>query len=262
MKHKTLMALAGCGTLIQCSIANAQFLGIQIVDVSSWMSTVGPPNIRNSYNAEGGPAAYQVYRIFAMFGDSGASNADNRVNVISGLERNPWSLTLTSGMVLNWTSTYTLTHSPLSNNYPPALDLPGAGGLLGWETWATIGVQLGSTEARYTFGAVIPGQLNNFVPDFSADNAALYITPNDTQGKAIELNTTTTAGQGHTGFGVLLMQITVTTGSMFNGQFNLNIGAPGSTQDVLGLTFGAVPAPGAMALFGIAGLIGSRRRRA
>jgi hypothetical protein len=224
------------------------------------MSTVGPTNIRNSYNAAGGPAAYRIYRIFSMFDDTGLNNPDNRVNVIHGLPGNPWALSLTSGSVRNYT-TYTYTSGEGHYNVAPPSSSAGENADRGWETWATIGLQFGTNVATFTPGAHAPDQLNNFISDFSADDAALLITPDDTQGRAIALNNTAAAGQGHTGFGVLLMQITVTPSSNFNGQFNLNIGGPGSTQDVLGLTFGAVPAPGGLALLGIAGLIGTRRRR-
>jgi MYXO-CTERM domain-containing protein len=264
MKVKTMSALAGLGgALIMSSSADAAFLGIELVNVSAWMSTTANANIAGSYNAAGGPAAFQVYRIFAKFD---ALGGDNRVNAISGLAGNPWAHTMISGSIHNSFSGAGTTSSPfVANNLAPSSATAGPNGNpggFGWETWATISRQFGANTASYSPGAHDPGQLNNFEGSWNANDAALFITPDDAQGAAIALNSTSAAGQGGSGIGVLLMQITVTTGSLFSGQFNVNIGAPGlAPQDILGLTYTNVPAPGALALLGLAGLVGGRRRR-
>ena len=59
------------------------------------------------------------------------------------------------------------------------------------------------------------------------------------------------------GLGVMLAQFTVATGDAIFGEINLLLG---DSTEVRGLIF-ATPAPGALALLGLAGLAGTRRRR-
>lgn len=261
MKVKTLSALAGLGgALILSSSADAAFLGLELVDVSAWMSTVGPTNIRAAYNAAGGPGSYQIYRLFAKFDNTGVANFDNRVNAISGLVGNTWSFNLIGGSVRNYT---TSSSSVVSHfNLPAGSATAGQNAAIGWDTWFTLGTQFGANTHSYSPGAHVGSQLNNFQGNYSANDAALFITPDDTQGRAIALNSTTANGLGGSGFGVLIGQIVVSTGSLFSGTLNLNVGGNAlAPTDVLGLTYTNVPAPGALALLGLAGLVGGRRRR-
>ena len=79
------------------------------------------------------------------------------------------------------------------------------------------------------------------------DNGSWFVTPDDAQGAEI-------GGQ------VLIGQFTVTAGASITGQVSLQgKDADGNTWNADGVTW--VPAPGAIALLGMAGLAGRRRRR-
>jgi hypothetical protein len=237
LKTRTLIAMSACGgTLIAPSTASAAFLGLQVVNVSSWMSTTGPANFRNSYNAAGGPEVYQIYRVFAAFDGTSAMNSNNRVNAVFGSSSSPWALMLATGTLVNWTEETTSTPpSTLHNDLAPISNSP-SNLMHGWETWATIGTQNNLSDATYSPGAH-NGQLNHFQGSFVANDAALFITSSDPQGNAIALNSTSAVGMGGFGFGVLLMQITVTPGSSLSMTFNLTTGAPGGIiQDIFSQT--------------------------
>ncbi len=82
--------------------------------------------------------------------------------------------------------------------------------------------------------------------ELATDNGSWFVTPVDDQG-------------GELGGMVLIGQFTLTGGELV-GQVSLQgKDADGNTWQELGVTW--VPAPGAMALLGLAGLVGRRRRR-
>lgn len=81
------------------------------------------------------------------------------------------------------------------------------------------------------------------------DNGSWFITPEDPQGAEI-------GGQ------VLIGQFTVTAGASVVGQVSLQgKDADGVTWNATSVTWTAVPTPGALALLGLAGVAGRRRRR-
>jgi hypothetical protein len=113
-------------------------------------------------------------------------------------------------------------------------------------------------ESFVTIGALtnVDNALNNIGVDWSnfeaggdlvTDNGSWFVTPDDAQGDEV-------------GNRVLIGQFTVTYGASVIGQVSLQ------GKDADGVTFQAkgvswVPAPGALALLGVAGLAGRRRRR-
>jgi hypothetical protein len=116
---------------------------------------------------------------------------------------------------------------------------------LQWESFVTIGL-LDNTD----------NALNNVGMDWAAfeagdalitDNGSWFVTPNDIQGEEI-------------GGRVLIGQFTISAGASLVGSVSVQ------GKDADGVTFQAtniswVPAPGALALLGVAGLAGRRRRR-
>jgi len=124
-----------------------------------------------------------------------------------------------------------------------------------WDSYVSIG-------AYYQNGAPFgENNLNNIGVDWAAwegggdlfsDNGSWFVTPDDAQGN--ELNGQVFIGQftvqnGEGDFGGLV------------GQINLQgKDANGDTWNAIGATW--VPAPGALALLGLAGIAGRRRRRA
>jgi hypothetical protein len=83
--------------------------------------------------------------------------------------------------------------------------------------------------------------------DLVTDNGSWFVTPDDAQGAEV-------------GNRVLIGQFTVTTGASVIGQVSLQgKDADGVTWQANGVSW--VPAPGALALLGVAGFAGRRRRR-
>ena len=127
---------------------------------------------------------------------------------------------------------------------------------LEWDSYVSIG-------ALYQNGdPYADNNLNNIGIDWSSfenggelftDNGSWFVTPNDQQGQ--ELN-----GR------VFIAQLTIQngTGSLYADlDYMLNLqgkAEDGSTWNAIGLTW--IPAPGAMAVLGMAAMFGSRRRRA
>ncbi len=113
-------------------------------------------------------------------------------------------------------------------------------------------------ESFVTIGQLtnVDNALNNIGIDWSAfeaggdlvtDNGSWFVTPDDPQG-------------AESGNRVLIGQFTVTSGASVIGQVSLQgKDADGVTWQANGVSW--VPAPGALALLGVAGLAGRRRRR-
>ena len=116
---------------------------------------------------------------------------------------------------------------------------------LEWDSFVTIG-RLSNTD----------NALNNIGIDWTSfesggalvtDNGSWFVTPNDAQG-------------GEVGGRVLIGQFTVTSGAALIGHVSLQgKDADGATWQATNVSW--VPAPGALALLGVAGLAGRRRRR-
>ncbi|MCH2153035.1 MAG: hypothetical protein MK089_06805 [Phycisphaerales bacterium] len=127
---------------------------------------------------------------------------------------------------------------------------------LEWDSYVSIGSLYQSGDP---FGE---NNLNNIGIDWTSfenggelltDNGSWFVTPEDMQGQ--ELN-----GR------VFIAQLTIqgSTGDLYSDlDYMLNLqgkDADGQTWNALGLTW--IPAPGAMAVLGMAALVGGRRRRA
>ena len=113
-----------------------------------------------------------------------------------------------------------------------------------WDTYVTIDTDTSDGDAT-ALSPGFDGEVGGLVGDFYTENAAWYVTPDD-------------APQGLADGGkVLLAQLVVAEGLNVKGQLNL-LFYDGS--EAMGLTFDSIPAPGALALLGLAGLVSRRRR--
>ena len=116
---------------------------------------------------------------------------------------------------------------------------------LAYDSWVTIGSETDAGNALSLQGV-------NFGSDpfVSTDNGSWYVTPDDAQGDEI-------------GGRVLIAQLTIAGGGSADDLYG-NLNFQGKLAD--GSNWGAVnqwiPAPGALALLGLAGVAGRRRRRA
>ena len=244
MKVKTLSALAGIGaTMILSGQAEAAFTGLSVIKYTT--VTVG-----------GGPK--DVYRVYANF-----NNAGDTVQAVFGgvspvpgvgggtmsiLNMNATGAALGSGFFDGATDVAPIQTSPGSP--PPNNQL--------WATFATIGKWTAASSTQQAslspgFGSFIAG--NTFI----TANGAWSFAGDPAWTAAGNTDDGSAAGVG-------IMQLTVNAGENVMGTINLQInpgGAlAGAVTGVIGATFNSVPAPGALALLGLAGLVGARRRRA
>ena len=115
---------------------------------------------------------------------------------------------------------------------------------LQWDSFVTIGLLDNAGNALNNIGIDWTGFETGGA--LVTDNGSWFVTPDDAQGAEI-------------GGRVLIGQFTITGGALV-GQVSLQgKDADGATWQANGVTW--VPAPGALALLGLAGLAGRRRRR-
>ena len=117
---------------------------------------------------------------------------------------------------------------------------------LAYDSWVTIGSETDTGNAL-SIQSVNFGSGGNFA---DTDNGSWYVTPDDAQGEEV-------------GGRVLIAQLTIAGGGSADELYG-NLNFQGKLAD--GTNWGAVnewiPAPGALALLGLAGIAGRRRRRA
>jgi MYXO-CTERM domain-containing protein len=251
MKVKTLSALAGLGaTMILSTAAQADLVAntgvntsLSVVEVASGGGT--PP--------VGGPRT--IYHVYANF----TAGADRVLTWgIGGVNFGP-------GGINNLNAAGSGPGLGFTNVGAAGAGTPSSpGSTRDWDTYATLGVRYlsqlpaGADAPAYSpgFPAFITGT-SLVVP---ASGMATFITPDpvNTHGQADFINSGSDDATR-----VLLMQLVVNTGDHVEGTIGLvwdTTGAGGVVAS--GLSFTTVPAPGALALLGLAGLVGSRRRRA
>lgn len=217
-----MKALCALGaTLAAATAANAAYTGL------SFENYVGAGWVANGFSG------LTAWRIYADFDNP----ADFLISVF-GSPLNPMSVASSDGAFYNAAGFDSLT---------APLDLTGIGVWTNqWDTYVTIGLDDSAGDATQ----LSPGfatEVNNLATNFTTFNAAWFITPIDPQG---------TAGN-YPGNRVMIGQFTVAQGQTVSGIVNLQL--DGGVQH-LDQAF-ATPAPGALALLGLAGLAGVRRRR-
>lgn len=278
MKVKHLSILAGAGSLLLAGGANADFLGIDIIDFTNFFSGAGAGEatgtgvgstvgmhpsaaVRTAYNA----GSYRTFRIYAMF------DAADRVLAHGGHSTGTAWSSSTSGSFFNQVelddySNETHYNTPSFTSFNPASRA--------FDTFGTIGRHTGdSNTALYANEAGFVAETNNLAGDWSAVDSGWFsfnplIADNQAKlatGSATDANVQGVAGDGI--YRVLLMQITVGAGEDVEGNIGLlggQLEGVASAYEVTGeaLYYNSVPAPGALALLGLAGLAGARRRRA
>ncbi|MCH2138312.1 MAG: hypothetical protein MK074_04600 [Phycisphaerales bacterium] len=186
----------------------------------------------------GAPYHYTV-RLYADV-DSG-----DRLDAVYGNSDIGFSITMNGGA-----STYQNTSfgGPTSTSINDALFT--AFPSLEWDSYVTIGALYSNGNALQQIGIDWSGFEGG--GDASADNGTWFVTPADAQGEEV-------------GGRVLIGQFTIFKG---DGAYDMTFSAgfqgsnaAGETWNAAGSVDIAVPAPGAVALLGLAGLAGRRRRR-
>jgi MYXO-CTERM domain-containing protein len=251
MKVKTLALAAGLGSLLLAGTANAGLSGWSVELHNQWTNNVTGLN-------------YDVYRVYAI-------TANPETNV-TGIINEP---SLGLGTNIGTKSGNPFFRSTMFGDPAPVRAIAGGGtytfvngggagdpiGGLDNTSYFTLNLANGFPDPPGDGSLLTPG--STMVPEFAAglasgkidwtpDSGALVVVPGDPQ------------GFGDADGRVLLFQLTVAEGDGFTG--HINVSWANTAQGTTGLEtfqiFSQVPAPGALALLGLAGLVGVRRRRA
>ena len=186
-----------------------------------------------------------TYRLFANL-DAGA-----RVDAVYGNSQGALSVAVANGGSIYHNANGGPTSKEINSNFFPFVPS------MEWDSYVSIG-------AYYQNGAPFgENNLNNIGVDWAAwegggdlfaDNGSWFVTPDDAQGA--ELN-------GQVFLGQFTVQGGTGTSADLVGQVNLQgKDADGNTWNAIGASWGGeIPAPGALALLGLAGVAGRRRRR-
>jgi len=243
MKVKTLSALAGLGgALIMSCEANANYVGL----ATQLQTTVTVSGVSRS-----------VWRVYAVF-----SNAQDYVTAIAGSpqtgiltieNRNSNDTALGTGFV----------NPGAAGNFAPSASsikkLPNTQ----WDTFATIGVAINDGSDQTAGSPGFPTFING--TSLVNNNISWFVPGPVEQGRAGGPNSHAISTGPVTGLGVLIAQLTVNAGQNVRGTVSVsgvNAGDGAAAFTSNGQTFNSFPAPGALALLGLAGVVGSRRRRA
>jgi len=169
-----------------------------------------------------------TYRIYVDL------DAGDRLDAVYGSSEN--------GLVLGGADVYQNAFGgDMSTNINPLL--MGAFPSLEYDSWVTIGLTDMDDNALSQQGVDFSG----FGNEVTTSNGSWYVTPDDAQGEEV-------------GGRVLIAQLTVSSGDSLYG--NLNFQGKLADGSNWGATDQWLPAPGALALLGLAGIAGRRRRRA
>ena len=207
----------------------------------------------------------RTYRLYAVM------DAGDRLDAVAGNSVQGLGLTTVNGFYQN--TEYGGATSLAINDafFPFAASLE-------WDSYVTIG-------ALYANGHPFTSNELNTVGidwtqfeagnDLESDNGTWFVTPDKPQGEAQMHSGLYGDGIDDPGlvngdgnaYGVLIAQVTTNTTGVIDGDFSAllqgKLAGSGDTwqANVNGFNYGFVPAPGALALLGLAGIAGRRRRR-
>ncbi len=226
MKKKTLLLLAGVGApLILTGTSHGEFLGIKVV---------GKDN----------PYGLLVCNVYAIFDRPG----EDFMQSVAGTANTPLQIDVLGGVFYN---------SPFGGNTAPAAVLVEAFPSLAYDSFVTIGVKLvGEPGGQPENNTILtPGYPPIEGNQKYTDSGGWAVTPLDQQGDPFN------PAYSYPGNGqILIAQYSTADGYAIAGQFLIGAISNGKLVSVP-VSFYHVPGPGVLALLGVAGLIGTRRRR-
>ena len=234
MHYKTLTTIAAIGVLGVAPMASAAFMGLSadLVGVNMVQAVPGQPDQPDTWTARIYADFSAADHLISLFGDSSnamlfATDSQFYQNTFGG----PTSQDIDSGLF-------------------------GALPDLQYDSWLTIGADSQDGNALQDIGISWTG-FNTGSPLY-VTNGALFTTPDDLQGVAID--------NGSGTHRVLIAQLTAfgTPLTKIWGQTNLTWldAVTGEVMyDFIEFSFANIPAPGALTLLGLAAIAGTRRRR-
>ena len=207
-------------------------------------ATAGLNGLSYDLHGEGLVAGTYTVRLYADV------DAGDRVDAVYGNSDSSFMITMNEGASTYQNTTYGGATSKAINSAFFAI-VPS----LEWDSYVTIGCL---HSDGYPFGGNALQDIgidwSGFEAggDVSSDNGTWFVTPADPQG-------------GEMGGRVLIAQFSIYSGS---GEYDMMFSAGFQGKDASGVTWSAsdsvqiaIPAPGALALLGLAGIAGRRRRR-
>jgi hypothetical protein len=249
-RRKVYLAMKKVTVLTACALSIGMAVGVASADVN-----VGGVMSGGSAGNDANGVSWQYlqdidingtnHNVFRLYADRAWMNAqngfDNEILEVKGTSSDP-SSAISNGLIFK--------DAFASANGPSSEAFNGLVPALRYTSYTTIGAETESADNVYL------GNQGWALDGFNMDAGGTFASlPN---GAGFSDNDAATMGAGST----LLMQIT-TTGDQV--QYNLNINsrsATGGGASWVASGTVAIPAPGALALLGIAGLASRRRRRA
>lgn len=248
MKGKAFALAGATGALLVSGMASAAFTGLSAVAVDS--------------AAEGwdslGYAGLTTYRIYANFDGLGQITAVGAADL-------PFEMGSRDGSFVN---------SAFGSDFAPNPLFTGVAPDTLWDTFVTIGETVASGPGGVPVTAGSPGfndgdngeQALGLVGDFTMFNAGWFVSGFPAIGDSAPytgLDPTLETDDVVNGNGVLVAQLTVAEGI---GVFGLNWRVSGLDENgdefvIISGFDSQIPAPGALALLGLAGFVSGRRRR-
>jgi hypothetical protein len=245
--------------------ANAAFLGIEMYNVDHWFDTditVGGGAVQAAYDA----SVRDSYRIYAVFDSPGS------VIGAFGSPARPMYMQSGSGTFFNRID---VTKSgTVHYDVAQGAGFGGAGGSKAFDTFATIGGFPGAADSTQFSppgaGSDNGGVGNHFQVNWSSNEGvggtyAWFVAGFPAQANATQnpngLFSPSSPYVQDGRYYVLLFQATIGEGESLEGNIGVNVVGEGNINDERNFFTNVVPAPGAVALLGLAGLAGTRRRR-
>lgn len=202
---------------------------------------------------------HDVWRVYVNFSNPG----DQLISV--GGTPNLGPLTVQSRNALDNGAGSAFFNHGLGTDRPPSQVDINANPTLAWDSFYTIGLTVADQGPFGDTMAIAPGTPSLTGTTLSIPNGGWYATP--TIVVPPEMNNPQTlagfAGDGDLASRVIAMQLTTVSGGNVRGTVVLSFRDANNVDGTTigGQTFNSFPAPGALALLGVAGVIGSRRRR-
>ena len=236
---KQIIGVAGNLALVLSGSASASLVTLDVIP--------GPTNP---------DGIHDTWRVIARFTDPG-----DQISAVNGVD------SLGLNIIRFWTCNGSDIYNQGIFDGEPLNDFPSVGiGGEAWDTYVTIGAT--SFPSNVQFSPNFLGDWDDAPPPvqvilgsaFQEDDGAWFFF-----GVPPQVSNLEDVQGGNDTFDVLLLQLGVESGVGFHLEANLQwfnpVSGANNTPFKVGPLSGCIPSPGAMALFGLAGLVGVRHRR-